>query len=252
MVWHVWGEGPALVLLHGGYGSWTHWFRNVLPLSKRFRVLAADIPGLGDSAMQEEPYTADGIAAIVAHGLDSLLQPDETFSIVGFSFGGLIGGHVALQRRARLKRYVMVGPGGLGLKRGDPPQLVKWHKLPAGPERDAGHRQNLEMLMFADPGTVDPVSLHLQAENARRGRTKSRPLSRTDSLARAIRQLGAPIAGIWGARDVSHSPYLELRRELLREVQPDAPYVVIEGAGHWVAYEAADRFNESLIQILED
>jgi hypothetical protein len=29
MVWHVWGDGPPLVLFHGGYGSWTHWIRKV-------------------------------------------------------------------------------------------------------------------------------------------------------------------------------------------------------------------------------
>ena len=24
LVWRSWGEGSPLVLLHGGYGSWTH------------------------------------------------------------------------------------------------------------------------------------------------------------------------------------------------------------------------------------
>ncbi|HJZ17892.1 MAG TPA: hypothetical protein VJ251_21020, partial [Stellaceae bacterium] len=45
MVWHVWGDGPALALLHGGYGSWTHWIRNVIPLSRTFTVAAPDLPG---------------------------------------------------------------------------------------------------------------------------------------------------------------------------------------------------------------
>ena len=40
MMWHVWGEGagkPTLLLFHGGSGSWIHWIRNVLPLSRSFQ-----------------------------------------------------------------------------------------------------------------------------------------------------------------------------------------------------------------------
>src|SRR5579872_798715 len=38
MVWRCWGEGTPLVLLHGGYGSWTHWIRNIDGLAARHRV----------------------------------------------------------------------------------------------------------------------------------------------------------------------------------------------------------------------
>jgi len=29
VVWRTWGTGTPLVLLHGGYGSWLHWVRNI-------------------------------------------------------------------------------------------------------------------------------------------------------------------------------------------------------------------------------
>ena len=56
MVWRAWGDGPPLVLLHGASGSWTHWIRNVLPLAAHRRVLAADMPGYGDSDAPAEPW----------------------------------------------------------------------------------------------------------------------------------------------------------------------------------------------------
>src|SRR5579859_2997484 len=44
MVWRVWGAGTPVVLLHGGYGSWTHWLRNIDALAASYRVVAADLP----------------------------------------------------------------------------------------------------------------------------------------------------------------------------------------------------------------
>ena len=95
MVWHIWGNGPALVLFHGGTGSWLHWVRNVEALARDFTVLAADLPGSGDSGTLEPPITVDGMAARLHAGIVELLGQDPRFSLAGFSFGGLIGSHVA-------------------------------------------------------------------------------------------------------------------------------------------------------------
>ena len=50
-VWHKWGSGgPTLVLVHGGWGSWTHWYRTIPLLEGKYTLLTPDIPGCGDSA----------------------------------------------------------------------------------------------------------------------------------------------------------------------------------------------------------
>ena len=90
LVWRVWGSGPPLVLLHGGYGSWMHWIRNVPVLSRQFTVIAPDLPGLGDSATPPEPWTAEGLAAIVVSGLDIVLPKGVQPHMAGFSFGGRV------------------------------------------------------------------------------------------------------------------------------------------------------------------
>ena len=77
MVWRVWGSGPPLVLLHGGYGSWMHWIRNVLVLAREFTVIAPDLPGLGESATPPEPHTAEAMAQIIVDGLATILPGRE-------------------------------------------------------------------------------------------------------------------------------------------------------------------------------
>src|SRR5258707_453165 len=83
MVWRRWGAGPIVVLLHGGYGAWTHWIRNIEPLAASRTVIAPDMPGLGDSAMPEEPYSAESLAAVMVAGLTQLLPADATIQLVG-------------------------------------------------------------------------------------------------------------------------------------------------------------------------
>jgi pimeloyl-ACP methyl ester carboxylesterase len=248
MVWHVWGEGPPLALLHGGYGSWTHWIRNVIPLSRAFTVAAPDLPGLGASATPPEPHTAERLARIVVEGLDIVFSGQTGLHIAGFSFGGVLGGHVAAQLGDRVRGFTIVGSNGLGLVR----QPTALRRLPEGAseaEARAVARHNLAALMIADPGQIDELAVYIQAQNAPRGRVKSRRFSRADTLARALPLVKARIAGIWGERDATAYPHLEDRARALRNIQPGARFEVIAGAGHWVQYEAADRFNPILAGI---
>lgn len=250
MVWRVWGEGEPLVLFHGGFGSWTHWFRNIPVLSRHYRLIVASLPGLGESDDAPLPHTPEGIAAIAAEGIDRILAPDERFRLTGFSFGGLIGGHVAAAFGERCRSLTLVGPGGLGLKRSAMRKLVSWRHIEDEAGRLAVHRENLEILMIADPAKIDDLAIHLQAENAARGRVDSPAIAMTDTLARKLPHVRGRLAGIWGECDAAAMEDLPARARLLRGIQPQAPFVVIADAGHWVQYEAADAFNTVLLELL--
>jgi len=242
MVWRCWGGGPPLVLLHGGYGSWMHWIRNVLPLSRQFRVIAPDLPGLGESATPPEPWTAQGLAAIIVTGLDIVLARGVALHLAGFSFGGVIGGNVAAQLGDRIRGFTVVGSNGLGLERSPTPL----RRVPPGAgeaEEFATHRYNLNQLMIADPDKIDELALYLQKTNHARARMRSRRFSRSGALVEALPRITARLDGIWGERDATAYPHLDERARILRSFQPKARFAVVPGAGHWVQYEAADRFN---------
>ena len=252
MAWRCWGGGPPLILLHGGYGSWMHWIRNVRPLAQWFTVIAPDMPGLGDSATPPEPWTAGGLAAIVVSGLDIVLRridppEQEKLHLAGFSFGGVIGGSVAMQLGSRLRGFTVVGSNGLGLERSPTPL----RRVPVGAdetEEFATHRYNLNQLMIADPDKIDELALYLQKTNHARARTRSRRFSRSGALVEALPHVKARLDGIWGERDATAYPHVEERKQTLRSVQPTARFAVVPGAGHWVQYEAADRFNELIAE----
>ncbi len=248
MVWHAWSAGPALVLLHGGSGSWRHWVRNIDAFARDHRVIAPDLPGLGELDLPPQPEDARAMARILAEGLAGLVGARERYDLAGFSFGGVMAGCLAAQEGERVRSLTIVGSGGLGTPRAAV-ELVKVRHL-AGEERIAAHRTNLARLMIADPARIDVLALAIQDWNTRHSRLKTPQISRGTWLADALPAVRCPVAGIWGSRDAPSLPDIGARERALRALRPELRFRVIDGAGHWVAYEQAAAFNAALAGLM--
>ena len=57
--------------------------------------------------------------------------------------------------------------------------------------------------------------------------------------------------GIWGGEDIYAQPNLGRIESLLRELDPEAFFEIIDGAGHWVMMDAPEEFNSRLMMALE-
>jgi pimeloyl-ACP methyl ester carboxylesterase len=250
MVWRRWGAGPPLVLLHGGYGSWRHWAKTIPGLEGERTLYVPDLPSLGESDEAPAPGTPEAIAGIVGIGLDGLGIADDALDLVGFSFGSLVGGHIAAQR-GPLRSLTLVGPGAFGLLRNNI-ELLKIEPAMGVAEQREIHRTNLGRLMIADPAKIDELAITIQQANVARARIKSRRFSKTDSLTTALRQAHPRrLNVIWGGKDVVTAPHFAERAELLRSLHPDVSVHIVPDAGHWVAYEAATTFNALLSRLLD-
>lgn len=250
MVWRSWGSGPPLVLLHGGHGSWRHWVRTIPALCSQFRLIVPDLPGLGDSDDLFEEASPEDIAKTVSYGLTQIIPSDAPYNVVGFSFGALIGGHMAAKMKADIRSLTLVGGGALGLSRPNIP-LLKWQPDMPGEALRAIHRTNLSRLMIADPEQIDELALHIQEVNTKKARIRSRKFAATDSLSQALRQSSPRyLNAIWGERDAVAALHMGERFDALRDIRPDVHFEIISKAGHWVAYEAADQFNAKFIALM--
>jgi 2-hydroxy-6-oxonona-2,4-dienedioate hydrolase len=253
VVWRCWGAGPPLVLLHGGYGSWLHWIKNLEGLSARFRLLVPDIPGHGESQPAPEDWTAQWMGAALAHGVEVLVPDDRPVVGAGFSMGGLVLGHLGAALGERLTHAVFIGPNGMGCSYPPMPKLASVRKLGPDPTPEAlnaVHRHNLGALMLSSEQLADELAVAVQRRNIAYRPLNTEHLPISDVLARVLPLVAARFGGIWGALDAFCGPYLSERETALRLHEPSLDFRVVEGAGHWVNYEAPSVVNEMLCEML--
>ncbi|MEO6972040.1 MAG: alpha/beta hydrolase [Rhodoferax sp.] len=256
LVWHLWGQGCSthapVVLLHGGSGSWTHWLRNIQPLADNGRrVLAADLPGFGDSAPPTQGTDADALPEPLEAGLKILLG-DQACDLVGFSFGGMTGGFLAALFPERVNRLVLVGAPGLGVASRRTVKLTPWRHLTDASQQEAVHRQNLAALMLLHPESITDLAVQLHVANVLRDRMKGRSLAYTDALVRALHQVQCPVDAIYGREDALYRGRLDVLAEALRAAPGFNGLQLIEDAGHWVQFECPQAFNTALLAVLND
>ena len=113
--YHVAGDGPPVVLVHGsgpGVSAWANWRLNLPVLAERFTVYAPDMVGFGFTERPaDNTYDLPSWRAHLLGFLDALGL--ERTSLVGNSFGGGLVLSTATQSPERVDKLVLMGATGV-------------------------------------------------------------------------------------------------------------------------------------------
>ena len=255
---------PAVVLLHGGgpgASAWSNFGRNVPVLAERFRVIAVDQPGFGES---DKPEVEGQFFTFSADALARLLEAlgVERAHIVGNSLGGGTAVRFALRHPTRAGRLVLMAPGGLnlGVFSPDPTEGIK--KLyafaaPPGPSREklAAFLRTLvydpslitdELVEERFRAAANPASLRAMASM---GKSFTDPATFEEGMLwREAYRLRQRVLLIWGREDRVNP--LDGALVALKLI-PRAQLHVFGRCGHWAQLEKFDEFNRLVGDFLE-
>jgi pimeloyl-ACP methyl ester carboxylesterase len=103
------GRGPAVVALHGLGGTKGSFLPTVAALADRYRVIAPDLPGFGDS---DKPLGASYDARYFAEAVIELLDEldIDRADLIGNSLGGRIALEVGMSHPERVRRLALLAP----------------------------------------------------------------------------------------------------------------------------------------------
>jgi pimeloyl-ACP methyl ester carboxylesterase len=252
------GYGPPVLLIHGN-SACKQIFRNQIegPIGRRWRVIAFDLPGHGNSGNARNPqrtYTMPGYADMAVELLDIL--GISRFAVLGWS----LGGHIGLEMFVR-----HAGMAGL-LATGTPPIPLSLEGMRRGFNMADGHvgvigqevLSEAEIQGFADAtaGPNAPYEPFLRDAVARcDGRARALMVGAvtagwgTDQL-RLAETLDRPLAIVSGGAE----PFID--NDYLQSIRYanlwDGRVHILPGLGHAVFWEAPEKFDPLFARFLGD
>src|SRR6188508_643180 len=261
------GAGPPILFVHGTPTNSYEYRHLIAALSKRFRCIAPDHLGFGESSRPRSfAYTPEAHARVLQEFVERLDLKDLT--LVVHDFGGPIGLPLVAGRGelgvGSVKQVVILNSWAWPLD--DDPKMARGARLIAGAigrflYRYANaslrlimpsaygdrkkltkeiHRRYLDVFRDRDARVL---VLHALAKSLLGSRAHYQTL-----LDRIERLRAVPVLIIWGMKDSAFQPYqLERWQRLL----PEAQVETIDGAGHWPHEEEPARVASAIERFLK-
>jgi pimeloyl-ACP methyl ester carboxylesterase len=255
------GKGDPILLLHGLGASKITWLPVLAPLAQRYRVIAPDLPGHGESDKPRHEYTPRFYARVVRHLMDAL--GIERAAVVGNSLGGRVALELALRSPGRVAAMALLDPSVPGLRWRYMMGLTRVFPTEIGAIPFPLRERWMEVMirrLFAQPDRLPNEGYSSAA--AEFIRIYRNPVARMaffstlrhivterpDSFFASLRRIKQPALIIFGDRDRLVPARLGVR---LAQHLPHSELVVLPDVGHVPQFEATDETLELLTGFLD-
>lgn len=238
------GEGDALLCVHGLGGTSNFWRPVVTAFADSHRVIAPDLPSAGRSEIDPElcirSLVQDLLALLDELGVDKV-------QLIGHSMGTIVCQHIAIAAPARISGMVLLGPLAA------PPDAAR----PAIAERAEAARSD-GMLAIANAIADAALSRETKAEKPNAQGFVREMLLRQPAEGYALSCLALSEAQAADASAI-HCPVLlitgdqdgvapEANVASLDKSLPHSEMHVLEGCGHWTLSER----DAEVVQLMRD
>lgn len=253
------GQGQAVLLLHGWPDTHTLWRHQITALTEAgYRTIAPDLRGFGDS---DKPSAVEDYGIVQMIGdliglLDHLRVPKA--HVVGHDWGGAIGSVLAsmVPERVASLTCLSVGHPTAFATAGWVQRQKSWYMLlfqfPGVAERWLSQNDFRNLREWAQHPDHDSVAARLRDPGALTASLGVyRAILPPESLLTQPTELPpiqAPTMAVWSTGDLAVTE--EALTGSAAFIAGPWRYERIEGAGHWMQFDAPDQVNRLLLDFL--
>lgn len=232
------GEGETLCYLHGA-GGLAKWRPFQEALSERFRVVAIEHPGFGESERPEWVSNMDDLSFFYLDILDAL--EIENTHLIGHSLGGWLAAEISARYPHRVRKLILLDAAGLWVEDAIMPDIFIMTD-----EETSG-------LMYYDPdslpeGPEEDFVMQARAK-AMTARLAWNPRFHDPKLPNRLHRISAPTLIVWGEAD-GIIPIEHGRK--YQELIAGASLEVIEQSAHQPHVEQPEAFVRLVTDFIRD
>jgi pimeloyl-ACP methyl ester carboxylesterase len=249
------GTGHPLLLLSGLAASRLGWWKQIGPLSRRFRVINMDNRDAGESAPGTGPYSIADMADDAA-GVIRNLGASPTH-VMGISMGGFIAQELALRHPELVEKLILVSTGAGGASHVEiAPEIAALLTLVDGEDIETRVRRTYSRIagpgyMADHPDDLDHIVRNAQANpvspEGYRRQLGAVMLHRMNGTVERLSQIKIPTLVIHG----DHDPLVPYGNGQYIAAHIDgAKLSTYAGVGHLPPIEATERFNSEVVEFL--
>jgi len=244
------GEGPPMILLHGGIETGGVYWAPVIPqLAERYRLIVPDAPGLGASQSIPKP-DADSFSAWFAELIERTCSDKP--ALIAHSLNGSLAARFAVSHGGLLERLVVYGAPGIGRYRPPLGFILTATAFSVRPtEKNNARFAEWAMLDTARTRSRDPdwydafMAYGLSRGRVREVKQTMRQLVKSGAKQipeGELRSIAVPAALLWGR----HDRMAPLGMAEAVHAKLGWPLHVVEDAGHVPHIELPDAFVQAL------
>jgi pimeloyl-ACP methyl ester carboxylesterase len=230
------GQGPAVLLLHGGAGTASMaGYADRLAAGRGVRAIVPTHPGFDGTPRPAQLATVGGLAEVYVALLDELGLDGAT--VVGSSFGGWIAAEMGLLRSPRIERLVLVDAVGI-----EAPgyRVADVFSLTYAEIADLSYHDPEGRAL--DPSTMAPaVRAALAGNRGALAVYAGQPAMTDPGLRRRLAGIAYPTQVVWGASDRIADPGYG---RVYAAAIPGATFELLPATGHLPQLESPDLLDD--------